>query len=67
MKLFVEFEGNETMTNIGFAKAIIDTDCFRASDLQEVGNYLILYSDARAKEGLERLRDGESQCKGGAE
>lgn len=53
MLLTVNFEGNEKMTNIGFAKAIIDTDYFTTSDLDEIGRYLILYSQARAKESLE--------------
>ena len=54
MKLTVEFEPKETMTNIGFAKAIIDTDCFKPSDLQEIGNYLMIYSNTRAIESLEQ-------------
>ena len=64
MKLIVEFEGNEKMTNIGLAKAIIDTNIFDASDLQELGNYLMIYSTARAKESLERAC---VKMKGGAE
>ena len=64
MRLTVEFEGNEVMTNIGFAKAIIDTNSFKPSDLQELGTYLTVYSDARAKESLERAC---VKYKGGAE
>lgn len=65
MMLTITFEGNEKMTNIGFAKAMIDTNCFKTSDLQEIGNYLILYSNARGKESLEcaclTYKGGESK------
>lgn len=54
MQLIVTFEAREQMTNIGFAKAIIDMNSFTPSDLQELGNYLLIYSNARAKENLER-------------
>lgn len=52
MKLTVEFEGNEKMTNIGLAKAIIDTEHFEAADLCEIGRYLIIYSESRTNEKL---------------
>jgi hypothetical protein len=52
MKIFLEFEETEKMSNIGFAKAITELN-FTASDLQEIGNYLMIYSNARAKESLE--------------
>lgn len=64
MLLTVNFEGNEKMTAIGFAKAIIDSDCFKPSDLEELGNYLMIYSNARAKESLEQAC---TEMKGGAE
>ena len=47
MKLFIEFEGNETMTSIGFVKALIDTKWFRDFDLCEIGCYLNTYCTAR--------------------
>ena len=50
MKLTLEFEGNEKMTNIGLAKAIIDTEHFEAADLCEIGRYLIIYSESRTSE-----------------
>jgi len=64
VRLTVDFEINEKMTNIGFAKAVIDTDCFKVSDLQEIGNYLMIYANARANESLERAC---VEYKGGAE
>ena len=66
MILSIELESNEQMTNIGFAKAIIDKGVFRTWELDEIGDYLKLYSNARAKESLESLKCGV-QFKGGAE
>ena len=50
MKLIAEFEGNETMTSIGFVKALIDTNWFRDFDLCEISCYLNTYCTARAAE-----------------
>lgn len=52
MKLSILFDAEEKESNIGFAKAITELN-FTASDLQEIGNYLVIYSNARAKESLE--------------
>lgn len=64
MFITVDFEVNEKMTVIGFAKAIIDSDCFKPSDLEELSNYLLIYSNSRAKESLEQAC---AKMKGGAE
>lgn len=50
MKLYIEFESNEAMTNIGFAKALIDTKWFSELDLCEISCYLNTYSLARTAE-----------------
>ena len=64
MILSITFEATEKMTTIGFAKAIIDSDCFKPSDLEELGNYLLIYSNSRAKESLEQAC---TEMKGDAE
>ena len=52
MKLSILFDAEEKESNIGFAKAITELN-FTTSDLQEIGNYLMIYSNARANECLE--------------
>ena len=47
MKLTVDFEHNETMTNIGFAKALVDCKFFTPFDLCEISCYLNTYCTAR--------------------
>lgn len=58
MKLIVKFEGNEMMTNIGMAKAIIDTQHFNSNDLSEIGQYLQIYSNARITEKIRGIEKG---------
>ena len=58
MKLIAEFEGNETMTNIGMAKALIDTNFFNSNDLSEIGQYLQIYSNARFTEEISVIEKG---------
>lgn len=61
MKLIAEFEGNETMTSIGFVKALIDTKWFRNFDLCEISCYLNTYCTARSAEpqsGLANIANG---------
>lgn len=53
MKIFLEFEETEKMSNIGFAKALTDINSLNSSDLAEICNYLMIYSNARAQESLE--------------
>ena len=64
MKLIVELEGNETMTSLGFVKALIDTNWFRAFDLCEINCYLNTYCIARNAEPKCELTD---MLKGGDE
>ena len=61
MKLIIEFEGDETMTNIGMAKALIDTNCFNSNDLSEIGQYLQIYSNARITEEIRDIEKGGVQ------
>ena len=58
MKLTVEYEGNEMMTNIGMAKALIETNCFNSKDLSEIGQYLQIYSNARITEEIRGISKG---------
>ena len=58
MKLSVEYEGNEMMTNIGMAKALIETNCFNSNDLSEIGQYLQIYSNARITEEIRGILKG---------
>ena len=61
MKLIAEFEGNETMTSIGFVKALIDAKWFRDFDLCEISCYLNTYCTARNAEskcGLANIAKG---------
>jgi hypothetical protein len=61
VKLIAEFEGNETMTSIGFVKALIDTKWFRDFDLCEINCYLNTYCTARnaePKSGLGNIAKG---------
>lgn len=61
MKLIAEFEGKETMTSIGFVKALIDTKWFRDFDLCEISCYLNTYCTARNAEpkcGLANIAKG---------
>lgn len=47
MKLSIELEAREQATNIGLAKALIDTGCFSALDLGEISCYLNIYCATR--------------------
>lgn len=61
MKLTFEIEGNEKMTNIGMAKALIDTQCFTSNDLSEIGQYLQIYSNARITEEIRGIEKGGAE------
>ena len=50
MILSIALEANEEATNIGFAKALIDTGCFSVFDLCEISCYLNTYCTARIVE-----------------
>lgn len=49
MKLSIHLETNEPMTNIGLAKALIESTLSPA-DLQELARYLLVFSDAHPTE-----------------
>ena len=44
MKMFVETEAGEEITNIGFVKAMADSNLFTRKDLQEICSYLYVAS-----------------------
>ena len=45
MKILFEVEAEEMETNIGIAKALIETKNLSVSDLREISRYLAVYCD----------------------